>query len=282
MTAPITLQDEQQDIPEGALSTKLILIAMPKCGLHALVSAVRPVAAVWIDAVWIGSFDGYGWKTSYVDNHLEQSIEKIQKQPEGTFMRGHLAPHPDIVQEMYDQGSTPLFIYRNLRDVAVSSTYHIRTAGDEDGDGILHFNPQPFKDMDFEDALAEVIRGGHGMDSLVSRWHSFKGWMDIPWILKVKYEYLVEDFYSTAMLMFRYIAGRAALSKYGDDIKLVLNRDQADEVVSGMRHAFGQKSESPTFRRGKPGGWRDDWNDRAEKAFRDTGAMEANWELGYE
>lgn len=283
MTAPITEKYIEKEPPKGALDARLFLIAMPKCGLHALVSAVKPLAAVWVDRPWLGSYNGMGWKTTTVYAYIKRMEQALAEQPNGTFIRGHVKPHPRIIKAMYDNGTIPIFIYRNLRDVAVSSAYHILDAGTQKGDGKIHFNPQPFKDLEsFDDVLEAVIRGYAGMPSLVDRWNEFRGWLDVRWILRIRYEDLVDDFYAAAVLIFRYISGTATRFAYGEEYKPVFDRHTMDEIARDMRMSFGMKHESVTFRRGVAGGWVDDWSEQAERAFVETGALQANRELGYE
>lgn len=266
------LHNDVQVLPQ-----RVYLNAFPKAGTHLAELFVRLTAAPVTDTNWLGSFNHNAWTTQWVQ--LDRFQACIDNWPAGGYYKGHCGYSPDIAAALWNQGISVIFVYRNLRDVVVSQAYHVLNTDQHKGaDALKHPGKWLFADMPFDDVVLACIRGIDIYPGIADRWREYRDWLQERWVLPVCYEDMVNEPRETGSRILRYVTGQTA-SFYGQHI--TLPRGQHDTLVDAML-ALIEQHKPATYRRGKPGGWLDDWSDKIETAWRSSGAHMMNRELGYE
>jgi len=168
---------------------KYVLNGFPKSGLHAYSAMMGP----WCPVVdketdeW-GSF-AKQWSGTHMDNSFSFQTEmpratigwQLARVTQGRHIRTHMA-HYDWIQEyLYNLGTSHVFIYRDLRDVAVSQTHHILERG-------KHPNKGMYRALGFDGALSAVIEGLDVYEGIIERWEMYAPWLNDTHTLSVSFE----------------------------------------------------------------------------------------------
>lgn len=195
----------------------------------------------------------------------------------GTYAKGHMAYVPEIAQGLYSLGVGVVFIYRDLRDVLVSTYHHIMNA---DGDRLKHPEPELYWNMSGKtERMIALIEGVGDYVGIFDRWECYAGWLTVPWICKVRYEDFRANEGASCGRLFRYGVESAAVMAGGGEIRMP--PEAYLDVVSHMVKRVKNRKQSTTFRRGKSGGWRKQMPRKVKECFKsnDPGWLVA---LGYE
>ena len=219
------------------------------------------------------------WSGTHSNNSFSLSVEiprsvvgwQLARVHEGRHIKTHMA-HYDWLQEyLYNLGVAHVFIYRDLRDVAVSQVHHIRGKG-------KHTNKSLYQAMGFDDALAAVIEGVSIYEGVLERWERYAPWLNDPNTLAVSFE----DFKNRGFQMARAIVEHG-YKKLGEclGIELKLTGAAFSRLYRDMVRAGGQTEKSDTFRSGRTGGWKEAFTDRHKDLFK---SLDNGWlvKLGYE
>lgn len=274
-----------EDLKEEDFKPKWYLNGFPKSGLHWLALMMMPIAEplfedhnLW-NIPWAGTFAGNSWTNNNVP--LGRVTYKIGRLRDGYFFKGHSAYTEDLDKFLWYLGASTIFIYRDLRDVAVSQAFHVLNEND---DLVAHPDKKLYMDMDsFDDVLRAVIVGVTAEDEteypgVVDRWEHYAGWLDCDWVCKIKFEDLVEDTHAVAKKMLRHGLQRTS-SIFG--LKPTINEENFSTVADWMVTAGNKKEKSPTFRKGVTGDWRNHFTDEHRELFRETGGDGWLEKLGY-
>jgi len=290
-------------IDDGQLYTapRCWVVALPKSGTHAGVPLVASMAQQLGEKPWLGNMAGHAFLRG--TREVEEVLDNINNMPPASWLKGHLAPDPEgrIPQAMYRQGISVLHVYRDLRDVAVSQSFHSLTAGIQDPQ-LKHPAVDIFRALDtFEDVMVAVIEGiyderlkshPHAIDgpywpSLIRRWEDYARWLDYDWVFQCPYNHLVDRFDDVAETWIRYVIARTLETVdpngFRHKYKVSISRGSIDMLLQGMRLHFYSKQLSPTFRKGKAsGGWKEHWTPRICRAFVEQGGHTWLIRLGFE
>lgn len=253
------------------------LNGFPKSGLHLIslwvASFLNPAGVD--DANWLGTFRHNGWSRGWCN--LEVFREALSRLRMGDFLRGHAGYTDDIHDALYELGIGTVFIYRDLRDVAVSQMFHIMNTNSKKfkGEGKDAFRALPTN----EDRLCAVIEGFQVYAPLFERWEMYAPWLDADWVLKVTFEQMVNNAKPTVTLLIRYLYGVAARNQgfSGAEVRPGVIEQMALNAITMGR----QTDRSPTFRKGKTGGWKKHFTPKVKACFK---AHAGDWliRLGYE
>lgn len=257
------------------LMPKIYVNAFPKSGTHLAILITAHMAQVQKPKHWLGSFRDHSWTTNWVPTPNVVSV--IKGQQPGTWMMGHLGYKPEFDQALQESGTCMLFIYRDLRDVAVSQTYHIEQKDDErykhDGKALYMALPS------HADRLKAVIEGLDKYSGIIERWELYAPWLGVDWVLPIRYEDMRKNAEDVANKAVDYIikrtfehAGMPPLV-IGDDYKLAIKR--AIDQMHTTEH-------SSSFRAGRVGDWRDEFTPEVLDAFRSVGGDGWIERLGYD
>ena len=261
------------------IKPRMYLNGMPKVGLHRVLLLAACYCSPAIDGkAWAGSFKGNAFTTEWYPDKL--FFNKLAGLTPGTYLRGHMGYREDIERFLWHLGAGVVFVYRDLRDVLVSQTYHSRSV---DRETWSHPEKELFAGMTFEEAMIANLVGIQGDEfkyvSLRDRWEQYAPWMDVEWALKVRFEYTLEHPLEFAADFVGYMYGRFA-SAYGDTFEATREALMGEaEVVAPAMDDDGKLI--LTYRKGTAGQWRDEFTPYVKRLFK---AQMGDWlvRLGYE
>lgn len=187
----------------------------------------------------------------------------------GDIAYGHLHAQPETVAFFAQPGYAAYFILRDPRDVVVS---HVHYVTEMEPAHILH--PYYTQNLHtFEERLRTSIEGlpesGFAFPDIRARFEPFFGWLDQPEILALQYEELILD----QEHGLERILDHAVLRGF----PLQVERHVA---LQNLANSVNPKR-SPTFRRGRVGGWREQFNADHRRLFKAV-AGDLLLRLGYE
>jgi hypothetical protein len=247
------------------MNEPILLNAFPKAGTHYLAQLLQPLAAP--NRATTGGIAGHthqGWGRDR--RPAESVLLDLSQVQDGERTIAHLPADPRYAKFLYERGWGMIFLYRDLRDVAVSQASHLPS-----------LRAHPFGErligLPFEQRLAEIITGfadapgGDWYPSLQRRWAEYAGWREWGWILPIRFEQAIEDRRGTCEAICDYLRRRTG-------------RHWDNNVVRAMERAHKPR-QSPTFRDGRPGAWREQLTGAARTAAkRELGPILVD--LGYE
>jgi hypothetical protein len=266
-----------QKTPTHIFAPRYILSGFPKSGLHLVEQMIKPIAnpgsIKFQIGPWVGTFAHNSWVHEWVD--MRPVFYKMAVLQEGHYLKGHVSYRKDIEEFMWNSCLSLVFIYRDLRDVAVSTAHHWMA---KDQPRYRCEDKRFFHKMDFDDVLSAVITGIGPYPGIIERWADFAGWIDVDWVLKLQFEDLREDPEGCAEWLIQYGVKQVA-STFGIEVEFDA---EIHEKAAEMVKASKQTHMSPTFRKGAVGGWRDAFTDEHIKLFKQ--ADKDGWlkKLGYE
>ncbi len=255
----------------GTLLGSPILFAnsFPKSGTHLLTQVLQgfthigPAVNAGLPA--IVTFDGPTGEQRRVDLILKD----LQRLRPGDIAYGHLYAVPQVLAELTRNGMAPYFILRDPRDVVVSHVHYVTEMAPDH----VHHDYYAHRLSTFEQRLETSILGLS--DSAVPfpdvywRFEPYLGWLDSDQVLVLRYE----DFLQRRLEALDAILEHA--EKRG--FKPVLPRQQALQILDSSIIP----QQSPTFRTGQAGKWRESFSSRHKTIFKQV-AGDLLIRLGYE
>ncbi|MPZ99208.1 MAG: sulfotransferase [Dehalococcoidia bacterium] len=228
-----------------------------------------PGFTTWDDIVSVQSLSG----TTNTREHLKW---KLATPPPGSVVRSHLTSYPEIRELLTQRPWRRFFIYRDLRDVAIS---HARWVLGERRSYLHPVYRDHMKDDD-ERIMASILgvplgwpfasnvsRGNIGQD-----FEKFAGWLDDPDTCAVRFEDLVGARGGGSDEV-RYATVRRILDHAGVDLP-------DEDIPRRFSVQALDPSTSHTFREGRTGGWRERLTPEHRRAF-EAVAGELNCRIGY-
>ena len=257
-------------------STKKLVIcnSYPKSGTHLLYQILYAIPGLnkWDDIVSVQALCG-------VMNTPDHIRWKIGSAPDDSIVRSHLMYSDEILDIFSEHRCKLLFIYRDLRDVAVS---HARWVTKEE----RIFLHELYQELpDFDQQLMKSIEGvplGSPLGSNLSQpdigqdFSRWQGWLSHPETLAVRFEDLVGE------------RGGGSEDKRLYLVEQILNHLQisisSDEVKARFSSQIMNPEESHTYKKGGKGsigGWQNHFKETHKQAFKRV-AGELLIDLGYE
>lgn len=255
---------------------KIYLNGFPKSGLHlSVLMAMCLVPGPSHDNPWAGTYNRRGWSNDWMpDWRIYKHLSRLN---ENGYLKGHSGYRDDIALFLWQLGAAVGFVYRDLRDVAVSMSYHVLA---EDDTKFSHDDKELFRALPtHEDVLEACIRGIADYPGLIERWVEYAPWLGVPWVHPLRYEDMRHKPHETAFKWISYVYDRTGKA---NGVGIRMTRGTLERAAEGMVTAMGITDASPTFRKGKTGGWVDHWTPRIDRAFREAGGAEWLIKLGYE
>lgn len=257
------------------LQPKIFINTFPKSGTHLANLICQHLAHKQEPMHWLGTFTGNSWTTQWKD--LDPILTVIKGQPAGTWYQGHMGHHPLLEDAFYRQRVAMLFVYRDLRDVAVSQAYHIEVA-----DGENKFHPGRDKFMDLPDHAARIKAVIEGLDEysgIIERWKLFHPWLYSRWVLHIKYEEMIHNPKEVAERAVSYVIRRTLGEDAGSSI--VLERDVVEAILHSNK-MLQTTDYSSSYRKGVSGEWRNEFTPELIQAFKKADDENFLVRLGYE
>lgn len=252
----------------------VICNSYPKSGTHLLYQILYSLAGLckWDDIISVQALCG----VMNTPNHIRW---KLGSAPDGSIVRCHLMHSQEVCDILSEHRCRSLFIYRDLRDVAVS---HARWINKEKRI-FLHDVYQ--KQADFNQQLANSIKGlplGSPFGSNLSQpnigedFMRWRGWLDHPSTLAVRFEDLVGE------------RGGGSEDKRLHTIKQIVDHLNihlsADQIRLNFASYMMNPEESHTFKKGGKGfigGWKQFFTEQHKEDFKRV-AGSLLIDLGYE
>lgn len=232
-----------------------LINAFPKSGTHLVAQICRPLAEpnptfaarVGMRPLRYIATHGYGgWGTRF--RSMKSVIEDLELLEQNQFGAGHLAAVEDVISWFRERRASMIFVYRDLRDIAVSETYHIEAPAE----WLYH----PFKKkinrlQDHQERLRAVISGYDGYPGLRFRWEQYAAWLDFEWVLPVRFRDARLEPEQTAQAILGYLEWRTGIHYDDGFVELMVK----SITPSG----------SPTFRKGRVGDWREEFDEETRE-----------------
>ena len=273
--------------PEGVFAPGWYVNGFPKAGTHLVTGMLRPFAfpmppARFRPENWTGSFRHFGWSNEWLP--VRQITWGLCGIRPGYFLKGHCGYKPEIARMAWYAGIAVVFVYRDLRDVAVSQAHHILN----DDPKVKHPDKEAYKQLGgFDEVLAacitglDVPNGNYGpvyYPGVIDRWGLYAPWLDEEWVCHVRYADARLHTLETARRIAEYGTLRLA-EIHGADIS---PSKQAFDAVAEAMVEGAAPDKSQNFRRGIVGGWREVFTEQHKDLFKQSD--EAGWlvRLGFE
>lgn len=276
-----TFRRFRQTVRYGTLADSPVLFAnsFPKSGTHLLTQVLGGFArlgpAVDSGLPAIVTYDGFSGR----QRSLEEIQSDLRRLLPGDIAYGHVHAFPEVVNLLCSPGFATYFILRDPRDVVVS---HVHYVAEMAPNHIHHYYYHEVL-QSFEQRLEASIAGvprevlqeatgrsvPEGLPDIRSRFEPFTAWLEQPEVLSLRYEdFITNRSAAVLMVLDHAIRGGFQLACSAEEAARILERSIDPE-------------QSPTFRSGKIGGWREAFQERQLSLFREvTGDLLER--LGYE
>lgn len=258
---------------------KLYVNAFPKAGLHLVALMVHPLARPqpMIEGVkpWAGTFTDHSWTNNW--RAIDTVLWRCSELTNGHMMYAHAAYRRELERFLWFLGAAHVFVFRDLRDVAVSQAFHVVAPDEQE---LMHPDKEIYRILpSFEDVLIKCIEGYCKFPGLIERWELYAPWIDVPWVQAVAFEDCIEHPRAVAEAILDY-----SLARRGQVIERSVEflPDKKGKVLDEMVRCAGLTESSPTFRSGKIGDWREHFTPRVREAFREAGGDAWLVQMGYE
>lgn len=241
--------------------------AIPKSGSHLIIQVLQGFAK-------IGPFvkTGFPPVNRGEDNaKLPESIvhRNILRMRSGDIGYGYLHYKEPFISTLTDNSWATIFVYRDPRDVIVSSVKYATHMNLQHG---LHAYYTQHLTTD-EERIKAAIDGIQVPDfeypNILDRYNYYIGWLQQPGILSLRFEDLILNREKTFARLFEYVVERGFQPK--------ISRERALEVLMQSVHP----EKSGTFRKGKPGGWKENFSEANKDIFKKVSG-DLLIRLGYE
>jgi hypothetical protein len=258
----------RQYVPIGTYKPRMMLNGFPKAGLHLLELMARPLInpsdVGRNGSQWIGTFKWHSWTNEW--QNMRRYLWRASCLERGTYLMGHSAYHQDIEKLFYYANIGHIFIYRDLRDVAVSQTHHIL---DDGRPNLQHAHKDLYKMLGgFDEALTAVIAGMGPYPGIVERWEPYAPWLARESVLCIKYEDAIAEPHKIAGQIIGAMMNNATDLLEGGAFKFELDENTFNALAEQMVVSGQQTQISTTYRQGKAGSWRDVFTDEHKMLFK--------------
>lgn len=261
----------QRKFPDVPISQMPVLFgnSFPKSGTHlltqVLASFTRLGPAIDSGLPPVLTFEG--------DSGRERPLAAVRadlaRLLPGDIAYGHLHARPEIVHALCRAGVAPYFIYRDPRDVVVSHVFYVTDINSRHVHHDYYINELRNFDQRLEVSILGRPELDHPFPDIRVRFEPFLPWLERTEVLALRYEDLLQDASGQLARIFDH-AVRGGFIYRGE-------RAAAIETLSqGI-----QPQESPTFRSGKAGGWRQHFTPAHKQLFKNT-TGDLLTRLGYE
>jgi hypothetical protein len=189
----------------------------------------------------------------------------------GQFATGHFPADPEFIRVLRDLGLRTVVIFRDPRDIAVSTAFYIRSLRRHP----LHHVYAGFTSVsEAIDATITGIQPGpdhHGIPSIGERMREYVPWLECPGVLNVRFEDLVGE--PGGGSRGAQLTAVAEIARHiGRPLEGVRLQRVCDKVFAPR---------SATFRKGQIGDWKNHFSPERVELFKAT-AGDALITLGYE
>jgi hypothetical protein len=241
--------------------------AMPKSGSHLIIQVLQGLTR-------LGPFTNPGFPpvTRGEDNHKLSEAEilaNIQRMRPGDIGYGYISAQEPFLSALSGSGRATIFVYRDPRDMIVSHIFYATQMHPRHWMRRYYTEQLSTMEERIDAAIKGVQEPGSELTPIRQRYLGYLGWLEQPGVLSLRFEDLILERSAAFGQLLDYLEERGFSPR--------LPRSQA---ISILEQAIAPKK-SGTFRKGKPGNWREHFTDRNIATFKEhTGDLLLR--LGYE
>lgn len=242
----------------GSLSGSPIFFAnsFPKSGTHLLTQVLKGFAqlgpAVDSGLPAIVTFDGPSGR----QRPIEIILRELERLRAGDIAYGHLHALPEIANFFSSNSFVTYFIFRDPRDVVVSHVHYVT----EIEPNHVHHWYYSTDLKDFDERLMASILGRPDLQvpfpNIAARFEPYLSWLDCAKVLSLRYEDFIMNRDDTLLKIIDHAVSMG--------FRLEVPTDEALELLIDAINP----TKSPTFRRGKVGGWKEYFTEEHVKIFK--------------
>lgn len=241
--------------------------AMPKSGSHLIIQVLQGLTR-------IGPFVNPGFPpvNRGEDNRKlsdQQILENVQRMQPGEIGYGYISAKDPFLSALTQPGRATIFVYRDPRDMIISHVFYATQM--HAGHWMHDYYTQTLKTMEerIQAAIQGVKEPGTELTPIRQRYEGYLGWLAQPQVLNLRFEELILERELAFEKLLDYLSGLGFTPG--------LSRSEA---IAILHEAIAPKK-SGTFRKGKPGNWREHFTPANITAFKEaTGDLLVR--LGYE
>lgn len=261
----------QKNFPDIPITKMPVLFgnSFPKSGTHLLTQILEgftrlgPVLESGLSPVL--TFEGESGRP----RPLTTMLAELARLEPGDIGYGHLHALPEVVEALCRDGVGSYFIYRDPRDVVVSHVFYVTDINNRH----VHHDYYVNELKTFDQRLDVSILGRPELDTpfpdIRARFEPYLLWLDRREVLALRYEDLLQDAQAQLGRVFDHAMSRGFIYRGA--------RAAAIQTLSQRI----KPAESPTFRSGQAGSWREHFTPRHKLLFKEM-AGELLIHLGYE
>lgn len=254
---------------QNALSNSPVVLgnAMPKSGSHLLIQVLQGLTK-------IGPFVNPGFppvNRTEDNRHLSKEgvLAEIARMQPGDIGYGYINVTQSFIQALTRPGMATIFVYRDPRDMIISHIFYATEM--YPGHGMHDYYRQYTETMEerIDAAITGVNERNTKIKGVNERYQGYMEWLNIADVLSLRFEDLIQDRETAFNQILDYLEEKG----YAPQVK---RENALQELASAI-----DPKKSGTFRRGKPGNWKEYFTERNIKIFKEsTGELLVN--LGYE
>ena len=245
----------------------VIVNSFPKSGTHLLSQVVEALPGLSSFGSFLASMPSIPYRVRSRRNHLWA----IRRFVPGEVILAHLFYDREYDLALAGKNCVHYFIYRDLRDVAISEAYYLTFMNR------WHRMHKCFSSLEggMEASISLAIRGLEPGETSIEypnigeRFQKYEGWLNSTNALAIRYEDLMSEHQQDFLL-------RIA-RHYLANVEGVFD---VEGIVEAMGHNI-KPERSHTFRQGSPGAWEDEFSGKHRRMMKDV-AGQLLIDLGYE
>ena len=240
---------------------------MPKSGSHLIIQVLQGLTE-------FGPYVNPGYPPlNRTENNQQLSdqavLNRLSQMRPGDIGYGYLKASEPYIAALNRPGICSIFLFRDPRDMIVSHVFYATEMYVGHGMHEYYDKKLETKEDRINAAIGGVTEPGFELKGVRARYEAYIGWLDEADILCLRFEDLRLDTDNT-------------LSKILDYLELEGFSPEIDhqQAVKILRNAINPQK-SGTFRKGKPGNWREHFTQRNIDYFKETSG-DLLIDLGYE
>jgi sulfotransferase 6B1 len=241
--------------------------AMPKSGSHLIIQVLQGL-------VKLGPFVNPGFPpvNRGEDNRKlapEQILANIQRMRRGDIAYGYVKAREPFLSALIQPDRATIFVNRDPRDMIVSHVFYATDM--HPGHGMHQYYNETLQSTEerINAAICGVTEPGAELASVRSKYEDYLGWLSVAEVLCLRFEDLILERDAALGKILDYLAERGFEPRIARPAAI---RALAEAV---------QPKKSGTFRKGKPGNWREHFTAANIRLFKEqTGDLLVR--LGYE
>jgi hypothetical protein len=241
--------------------------AMPKSGSHLIIQILQGLPK-------IGPFVNTGFPpvNRSEDNQKlppEIVMENILRMKPGDIAYGYVQASESFVEVMTKPARATIFVYRDPRDMIVSHVFYATDINKAHGMHPYYTEVLKSTEERIDAQIFGVEVYGFELSSILTKYQAYLDWLTQSDVLSIRFEDLILNRDETLGRILDYLVARGFVPSCPRD-------ESIDMLKSGIA-----PSKSGTFRKGRPGNWREHFTKRNIDHFK-TATGDLLNRLGYE